>query len=361
MSRRSGQAGSVFLRHGRYVGRYWQDTPEGRTRKAIVLGLRSELTKSEAKRKLMLMLAQDSINVPTEVEAVRVTFTEAAQEWQAKRLQFLKPSTQYGAPKLIANHLTPFFGRMAIAGIKTGNINEWIAKLTVEGLSPKSIHNAWKLFRAIVNWHAKQNDEQPRHWYPTLPVIPVKEPRWFTPEEVSRIVEAAHGQYKVLFHLAYASGLRSGELLALHVEDIDLGRGIVHVRRSLYKGIEVTPKTVNSFRDVWIDTATVRMIADYLGDRRTGRVFQTRNGTPLCPENVLKTVLIPLCEKLGIPKGGMHSFRHGRVSHLQAQNVPAEFIKAQVGHSSLQMTGRYTHFSDAFAREQVERTAIWTY
>jgi len=365
MSRRSGQAGSVTLRFGRWVGRYYEDTPDGRTRKAIVLGLKAELTRSQARNKLMLKLAQDGVNTPEHFERATkpaITFTQVASEWEAKKLPLLKPSTRYMAPRQIKTHLTPFFGRTAVADIRTGAVNDWVASLSAKGLEPKTIHNLWKVFRAIVNWHAQQNDEQLRRWYPSLPVVPLKEPRWFTPAEAERIVASSTGQYKVLFHLVWASGLRAGELLALHVEDIDLSRGIVHVRRSLYRDIEVTPKTPRSYRDVWIDSGTIKMLTEYLGDRQTGRVFQTRNGTPLSAHNVVRQVLHPICKRLGIARGGLHSFRHGRVSHLQAMNVPAEFVKAQVGHSSLAMTGRYTHFGDSFAREQVERAASnWTH
>jgi integrase len=64
-----------------------------------------------------------------------------------------------------------------------------------------------------------------------------------------------------------------------------------------------------------------------------------------------------LCKRLGIMLGGMHAFRHGRTSHLQANNVPTDFTKSQVGHSSLRTTSGYTHFGEDFARQTVERLA----
>jgi integrase len=277
----------------------------------------------------------------------------------------LKESSKYSVPKLLAKHLRPFFGQMALGEIKTGNVNDWLAEMQSKKLEPKTIHNMWKLFRAIMNWHAQQNDEQPRKWYPILPMIAQDEQRWFTQSEFQRLVEAADGQYKLLFHLAGSSGLRAGELFGLHVEDLDLNRGIVHVRRSVWRGMEVTTKTRKGSRDVWIDSGTVQMLKQYLGSRTLGRVFQSRNGTPLDTSNVLSEVLYPLCDSLSIPRGGLHAFRHGRVSHLQANNVPGDFTKAQVGHSSLRTTSGYTHFSEDFARKTVERLASklpsWTH
>ena len=108
---------------------------------------------------------------------------------------------------------------------------------------------------------------------------------------------------------------------------------------------------------VWIDSTTVALLRQHLGSRTSGHVFQSRVGTPLENRDICRRVLTPICKRLGIAPGGVHAFRHGRVSHLQTSGVPADFTKSQVGHSSLRTTSGYTHFSDAFKRETVERSA----
>jgi integrase len=197
---------------------------------------------------------------------------------------------------------------------------------------------------------------------PALPTIPDTEQRWFTQDEIRRIVNQAKGQYKMLFHLAGMSGLRAGELFGLHVEDLDLNHGVIHVRRSVWRGQEVATKTRRGYRKVWIDSGTVRMLEEFLGNRVSGRVFQTKIGTQINDHDVLRYSLHPLCDLLKIPRGGMHAFRHGRVSHMQQNRVPPDFTQAQVGHSSLRTTSGYTHFSEAFKRELVEQLArSWTH
>lgn len=365
MSKRVGQNGQVFLRHGRWIGRYYVDVfgQQDRKRKAVVLGFRDQMTKTAARQKLRALLDDQGINTAEHLEQAlkpplpAVTFNSVADEWELKKLPQLKPSTQYAAPKLIARYLRPFFGGMAVETIKTGIVNDWIAVLN-KTLEPKSVVNHWKQFRAIMNWHQQQKDEPPRKWYPTLPTILQDEQRWFTPDEIRRIVAEATGQYQVLFHLAGYSGLRFGELAGLHVEDLDFQRGVIRVKRSVWRGQEVSVKTKRGYRDVWIDSGTVQMLRQHLGTRTAGRVFETRNGTPLDDSNVLSEVLYPILEGLSIPKGGMHAFRHGRVSKLQTSNVPGDFTLSQVGHSSLRITSGYTHFTDEFRRETVERLAM---
>ena len=57
-------------------------------------------------------------------------------------------------------------------------------------------------------------------------------------------------------------------------------------------------------------------------------------------------------DKLGLKRGGLHAFRHGRVSVLQENGVPGDLVKEWIGHSSLRTTSRYTHISPEF-RERV--------
>lgn len=362
MSKRC-QIGSLKLVGRKWYGRYWRDVPgqEAREHPLVVLGSRSEMTKPEAMRKLMGIIAEEGVNTQEHLEQSQLpvvsalTFNGVADAWELKRLPQLKESTQHAAPLLNKKHLRPFFGNMALENIKTGVINDWIADLKKQGKHPKTVHNLWKQFRAIMNWHAQQSDEPKRAWYPSLPIIPEQEQRWFTQDEMRRIIAAAKGQYRVLFHLAGFSGLRSGELSGLHVEDIDFVRGVVRVRRSVWRGIEVSTKTKKGYRDVFVDSSTMQMLKEHLGGRTTGRVFQTKTGTPLENHNIVRQVLKPICKRLGIAPGGMHAWRHGRVSHLQANNVPGDFTKNQVGHSSLRTTSGYTHFTEAFLRDTVER------
>jgi integrase len=85
------------------------------------------------------------------------------------------------------------------------------------------------------------------------------------------------------------------------------------------------------------------LIVRYLNGRQEGLVFPSKNGKPLRNNNVLRRHLHPTLQALSIREGGMHGFRHGRVSFLVENNTPVEVIKAWVGHGSERMVRRYTH------------------
>ena len=360
MSKRSGQSGSVFVRNGRYVGRYYEDTSEGRTKRAVTLGLKSEMTKPEAKRRLLDIISSEGINEPAHLERAlgsAKTFNDVADQWERIRVPKLGLSSQYMNPKLVAKHLRPFFGKMAIDGIKTGTVNEWVST-AMKGFEPKTVHNMYKLLRAIVNWHYKQEDLQPKNWSPDLPRLSNREQRWFTPEESSQIVQSANGQYRALFHVAASTGMRAGELFGLKVEDIDFDRHTISVRRSTWNGREVCTKSGKS-REVFIDAETKGVLLQHLDGRRSGLVFSTRNGTALRDRDVVNSVLYPLCDRLSIKRGGMHAFRHGRVSLMRVNGAPDDIVTRQIGHSSLKTTAGYTHFTADFQRELANKLS-WT-
>jgi len=58
-------------------------------------------------------------------------------------------------------------------------------------LAPKSIRNVYKVLRLIIGKPSKD-------WSIGLPGISEKEQRYFTPEEVKKIIDAAEGRYRSL-------------------------------------------------------------------------------------------------------------------------------------------------------------------
>ncbi len=285
-----------------------------------------------------------------------VTFNSIADEWQDKRLPMLHISSQFIIPARLRLHVRPFFGEMAVEDIRTGVVNTWIRKLSDEaGLEPKTIRNCWTDFRSVVNWYCRQLDKPKVSWYPDLPKLPDREQRWFTQEEANQIINAAKGQYRVLFHLAARTGMRCGELCALRVEDLKLDHGVIEVTRSVWHGIEGPTKTKAGKRTVYLDSEAACMLRQYLAGRQTGRVFQSRAGRPLVSTDITQGQLKPIYKRLGIAHGGMHAFRHGRVSHMRVNAMPDDFVTSQVGHSSLRITSQYTHFEHKQKREMAER------
>ena len=245
----------------------------------------------------------------------------------------------------IDKYLLPRFGELSIDVVDERRVQEFIADLNRTELAPKSIRNIIKVLKLILGKSRWQD------WNLVLPEVPEKEQRYFTEDEMRKIINSVTGQWHALFATMAGTGLRCGEVFGLHVEDLDLPSRRICVRRSVWRGQEVTVKTKSGNRTVNIEPALAEILREHLNGRKSGRVFQTSNSTPFSKDNVRRKLLSVL-DKLGLKPGGLHAFRHGRVSVLQENGVPGDLVKEWIGHSSLRTTSRYTHISPEF-RERV--------
>jgi integrase len=118
----------------------------------------------------------------------------------------------------------------------------------------------------------------------------------------------------------------------------------------VYQQKEVTVKTKRGYRVVHIEAVLAEMLRQHLGGRTSGRVFQTRNGTPFSKDNVRRK-LHSVLNDLNLKRGGLHAFRHGRVSFLRKSGVADKIVQDWIGHSTLRMADLYTHFEDADRRQ----------
>lgn len=79
---------------------------------------------------------------------------------------------------------------------------------------------------------------------------------------------------------------------------------------------------------MFIEPTLVSMLCSYLAGRTSGIAFQAASGKPHSRHNVwfkLKLIL----KFLGMRPGGLHAFRHGIVSMLQANGMPGGLLLEQ--------------------------------
>lgn len=348
MNRRYGQSGYVVRKGNMWHGRYYVDVQDRRKRVSVPLGPIDQFTKPQAKRKLRDLLEQSGVNTEAHLlQAIGMsqTFSQEAAWWRQNKLSLLKPSCREAMGSHIDKYLLPRFGDLPIDAVDERRVQGFIADLNRTELAPKSIRNIIGVLKLILG------KSRWRDWKLVLPEIPQREQRCFTEDEMRKIINSLEGQWRALYATMAGTGLRCGEVFGLHVEDLDLSSCRIHVRRSVWRGQEVTVKTKSGNRTVDVEPALAEMLRQRLNGRSAGRVFQTRNGTPFSKDNVRRK-LVSVLDKLGLKRGGLHAFRHGRVSVLQENGVPGDLVKEWIGHSSLRTTSRYTHIRPEF-RERV--------
>ena len=184
-----------------------------------------------------------------------------------------------------------------------------------------------------------------------------------TPAELGRLVAAAApGVYRMLLALAAATGLRSGELLALQWSDLELpqaGPGRVQVRRTLswarVKGEEAAvrprfypPKTQTGRRAVPLPAPLVAALQEWRPRCPQGEldlVFPNSDGGLIRRTTALRYGLWPALRRAGLRRVTMHSLRHSFASALLMGGRPITEVQHLLGHSSPAVTLKvYAHF-----------------
>jgi integrase len=155
--------------------------------------------------------------------------------------------------------------------------------------------------------------------------------------------------------------LRAGEILGLSVEDVDLARGVLNVRKTAWYGKIQTSKSVGSENTIPIAENLAEMLWRFIGDRREGLLFVNKAGRPYTSSGkVVQKRLWPLCDALKIPRAGFHAFRHMHATVLLETGATPKVAQGQLRHADSRVTlDHYAHLIDSSHREAVERAAAF--
>ena len=290
-------------------------------------------------------------------------FVTRCENWiEAKRsLSQLRYKTIQGYSGVLRLYITPYFKEMHLSEVTRQDLQLFYASLLGEGKS----YSTLKEIRAVVLGVFKEalnsgevtlniaRDIQ-------LPSKPKQKPSFFTPAEVSRILEVARkkGEY-LMWAVAFILGPRQGERLGLCWKDLDLDsqspilKVTQSVQRQKGKGLVlVAPKNESSIRDYPIPSEFVLALKALKAEQNAivlsspapwnkhGLIFPTKEGTPIDPSNDRKKWKL-LLEEAGVPYRKLHAARHTTATLMHASGVDLLSISHVLGHSSIRTTAEF--------------------
>jgi len=184
-------------------------------------------------------------------------------------------------------------------------------------------------------------------------------------------VASADG-YSPIWLIALHTGMRRGELLGLLWRDVDLAKGVLHVRQGVVSvGSELRltePKTASGRRTIALDPICVRALREHRQRQNERRlalgtawrdldlVFTNEMGGMIDPGNLYHR-FVALVAKASVPRIPFHGMRHTHATLLMKHGVHPKVASERLGHADITLT--LQTYSHVLPQMQQEAAAIF--
>lgn len=238
--------------------------------------------------------------------------------------KYAKPTTLNSA-KFAYKKIREFFGDKKLKFCDEIEIEKFIFEIRKK-LSPRSVNlilaylsyafsNATRL--NLISKNPLKNIKKPK--------ITRTQKTIFTIRQIYKILKNSTNELKIFLYIAFFSGARCGEILALNYEDFDIKNHTIKISKNLTRFGLLTPKNGN-FREIYAPKILLNFIEKL--PQKSGKIF-TKDYFGMYYE--FKKFL----KKIKIPSFGLHTIRHTYVSLLIKNSISPLFIAKNLGHSNL--------------------------
>ncbi len=351
--RRQRGTGQVFQKApGSWAIRWW----EGRKCR-FKGGFTDRVTAERALDRIRGEIAQNRAGLPPDPKGFPA-LSELADAWLERR-----DSTHRCADDDRGrwdNHLAPHFAHLKPSEVDTAKIRAFIEKKRKEGLSPATVRLCVMLLSSLFGDLCERSAETGATANPVraLPksaralIRPDHDPRT-TPfveklADVRRIYLALEEPVSVAYAVGALAGLRTGEILALKWEHVDLANRRVHVRESVGGPLKDKDSRVVPVLDALHPILTQWKL-------RTGGsglvVPPMRSDGERCDQHTVGKYLRAALKELKLPRITWYqATRHTFASQWVMSGGSIEKLREMLGHCSVLVTERYAHLRpDSFS------------
>ena len=162
-----------------------------------------------------------------------------------------------------------------------------------------------------------------------------KQKHCFTKEQIKLLLNSADSELQTFLYIAFYTGARSGEILALCKDDFDFSADKININKNQTRFCLTTPKngksrTINLLQPLKKHILSLNLTNDRLFTKDYFQIYYEFK---------------KLLALLGLPPRGLHATRHSFCSHLLQNGISAPLVAHTLGHSNLDMVNRvYSHF-----------------
>ena len=295
--------------------------------------------------------------LPIADTSAEVGFTVYAYQW----LSLKETTVEYSSFRTYTryvNRLVAYFKNVPIKDIKPSTVQTYIRDSKV---SPKTISNIVGMLSSIFKaaLHDDIIDKNPCDSV-SKPRIHTEEVDPFELDEIQAILTWMQKHYPAMtafFAIAFYTGMRTGEIMALKWQDFDFNKYVIHVRRTITEAkIKESTKTSDS-RIIDIDSVLDQYITAHkqYTFMKSDWLFITYQNQPFKQiQNIVKTYYDPCLKALGIKYRNIYQTRHTFACLFIDKGAELNWIKKMLGNRTLEMIlKRYGNRVDRIKKERI--------
>ena len=147
---------------------------------------------------------------------------------------------------------------------------------------------------------------------------------------------------RAVLELFYASGIRTSELCALKISEVDIKAQTATIVRGKGGKTRLVPigQYAAYYISLYLEKARKRLLRGKKSD--PGNLFLTSNGTPFQRQTINRSVMGRVNKLVdGDKRISCYSLRHAAATGLIAHGVDIAYVAQLLGHESLETTKRY--------------------
>ena len=287
------------------------------------------------------------------------TFQELALYWLVVYAQNRKAPSSVARDKAnLKKYLLPSYGKYRLSDISHRNVEFWFLKLVKQsGLSPKSCNDVLVIFKKILNDAARWGyiDRNPIEFVKKLPLAE-KDIHFWSKEEVQTFLgywTSKKYKPKALWAIIIAlyTGMRRGEILALKWDAVDVSSGFIAVRRSYCRVAKKVREETKSKKIRRIPINSV--LKSYLSELE-GVTLASGNVVPTLHSDSFRKIFARMAREASVKPIRFHDLRHTFASNFLMSGGSIYDLRQILGHSTVQVTERYTHFVPNYLQGKTE-------
>lgn len=334
------------------------DMPDGTSKKVERAGGK---TKREAKSACRQFI-QNQGDWIRSYQGENITVGQYLELWLNDYGSLHSPNTVRTYRNALRTHIIPALGRKKLCRLGVRDLQSFFTEKSRD-ISYRTL----KLIAAILR-HALNQAIDVYHYLVSNPMNAVILPKpslekegtnIFSKTDIARIFQyfrPGHPLY-VPLTIAYHTGMRQGEVLALCWDSVDFGQKIIHVHRNAYEenGTVVVREATKTKRprDIGLSDALAEVLEEQRRLQEASRKYYGRlyhksdficthpDGSIVTPNNVRWFNLWCRREKID---GTFHTFRHTFATNMLELGMDLDSLARILGHSSITTTSNtYTY------------------